>query len=339
MTNDNSDDLPPRRRAMSRIGLTLSAAPLLGTNVAFSQTAGGPGVRQTALQDPRDKYPVPPYPAQTQEWPGLASKMTPRPDHGETSYLGSGRLTGRKALVTGGDSGIGRAAAIAYAREGADVAINYLPAEESDAKEVVALIRDAGRKAVAIPGDIRDESFCEQLVQKAVAALGGLDILVNNAGKQVAQKSILDISTEQFDSIYKTNVYAMFWISRAAIPHMPPGSTIINTGSEQAFDPSKEIIDYASTKAAIVNFSKGLAKQLVAKGIRVNAVAPGPFWTPLQPSGGALPDKLPMFGTTAPMARAGQPAEIAPLYVTLATQEASYVTGNVHGSTGGNPAP
>ena len=241
--------------------------------------------------------------------------------------------------MTGGDSGIGRAAAIAYAREGADVAINYLPAEESDAKEVIALIRSAGCKAVALPGDIRDESFCVQLVDKAVAELGGLDILVNNAGKQVAQKSILEITTEQFDSIYKTNVYAMFWISRAAIPHMPPGSTIINTGSEQAFDPSKEIIDYASTKAAIVNFSKGLAKQLVEKGIRVNAVAPGPFWTPLQPSGGALPEKLPMFGATAPMSRAGQPAEIAPLYVMLATQEASYVTGNVHGSTGGNPAP
>jgi NAD(P)-dependent dehydrogenase (short-subunit alcohol dehydrogenase family) len=291
------------------------------------------------LQDPKTKYPRPPFPMQTQEFPGLAAKMTPRPDHGEHSYVGSGRLAGRKALITGGDSGIGRAAAIAYAREGADVAINYLPVEEPDAKEVVELIRAAGRKAVSLPGDIRDEAFCRQLVEQAVAALGGLDILVNNAGKQVAKPSILDITTEQFDATYKTNVYAMFWITRAAIPHMPPGSTIINTGSEQAFDPSSDIIDYASTKAAIVNFSKGLAKQLVDKGIRVNAVAPGPFWTPLQPSGGQQAEKLPQFGSQAPMGRPGQPAEIAPLYVTLASEEASYTTGNVHGATGGNPAP
>ena len=338
MTQDSSEDAPARRRAMGRIGATLIAAPLLAPETGAAQ--GGPAaVRQTALQNPKDKYPRPPYPVQTQEFPGLAGKMTPRPDHGETSYVGSGRLVGRKALITGGDSGIGRAAAIAYAREGADVAINYLPIEEPDAREVIELIRAAGRKAVALPGDIRDEAFCKQLVEQAMTALGGLDILVNNAGKQVAKKSILEITTEQFDSIYKTNVYAMFWISKAAIPYMPPGSTIINTGSEQAFDPSKEIIDYASTKAAIVNFSKGLAKQLVEKGIRVNAVAPGPFWTPLQPSGGALPEKLPQFGATAPLGRAGQPAEIAPLYVTLASQEASYTTGNVHGSTGGNPAP
>ena len=292
------------------------------------------------MQNPQDKYPKPPFPPQQQEFPGLASKMTPVLDHGEKSYVGSGRLAGRRALVTGGDSGIGRAAAIAYAREGADVAINYLPQEESDAREVIQLIRAAGRNAVALPGDIRDEAFCKKLVEDAVTRLGGLDILVNNAGHQVAQKSILDITTEQFDSVYKTNVYAMFWITKAAVPHLKPGSTIINTGSEQAFDPSKEIIDYASTKASIVNFSKGLAKQLVDRGIRVNAVAPGPFWTPLQPSGGAMPDKLVSFGSTAPMGRPGQPAEIAPLYVLLASQDASYVTGNVHGSTGGaTPAP
>jgi NAD(P)-dependent dehydrogenase (short-subunit alcohol dehydrogenase family) len=304
-----------------------------------AQNATGGDARPVALQDPKFKYPNPPFPVQSQEPPGLAGKMTPRPDHGEHSYVGSGRLAGRKALITGGDSGIGRAVAIAYAREGADIAINYLPVEEPDAKEVVELIRAAGRKAVALPGDIRDEGFCKQLVESAVKGLGGLDILVNNAGKQVAKHSILEITTEQFDATYKTNVYAMFWITKAAIPHMAPGSTIINTGSEQAFDPSKEIIDYASTKAAIVNFSKGLAKQLVEKGIRVNAVAPGPFWTPLQPSGGQLPEKRPQFGAMAPMGRPGQPAEIAPLYVTLASQEASYVTGNVHGSTGGNPAP
>ena len=339
MAEHDTPSSPSRRRIVGRLGATLAATPLLA---AEAQTTPGSAASKrppTALQDPKDKYPKPPFPMQTQESPGLAGKMTPRPDHGEQSYVGSGRLAGRKALITGGDSGIGRAAAIAYAREGADVAINYLPVEEPDAKEVVALIRAAGRKAVALPGDIRDEGFCVQLVDKAVAALGGLDILVNNAGKQVAKKSILEITTEQFDAVYKTNVYAMFWITKAAIPHMPPGSTIINTGSEQAFDPSKEIVDYASTKAAIVNFSKGLAKQLVEKGIRVNAVAPGPFWTPLQPSGGQLPEKLPQFGATAPMGRPGQPAEIAPLYVTLASQEASYVTGNVHGSTGGNPAP
>jgi NAD(P)-dependent dehydrogenase (short-subunit alcohol dehydrogenase family) len=302
--------------------------------------AAKPGRHSGAIvTNPIDKYPKPPFPQQKQEFPGLANKMNPVPDHGEKSYVGSGRLAGRKALVTGGDSGIGRAAAIAYAREGADVAINYLPQEESDAREVVELICAAGRNAVALPGDIRDEAFCKKLVEDAVAQLGGLDILLNNAGHQVATSSILDITTEQFDSIYKTNVYAMFWITKAAVPHLKPGSTIINTGSEQAFDSSKEIIDYASTKAAIVNFSKGLAKQLVERGIRVNAVAPGPFWTPLQPSGGAMPDKLVNFGATAPMKRPGQPAEIAPLYVLLASEDASYVTGNVHGSTGGNRAP
>jgi hypothetical protein len=291
------------------------------------------------MHDPQTKHPRPPFVRQEQDFPGLASRMKPPPDHGEKSYVGSGRLAGRKALITGGDSGIGRAVAIAYAREGADVAISYLPAEESDATEVIELIRAAGRRAVALPGDIRVEGVCRQLVADTVARLGGIDILVNNAGHQVAQNSILQITTEQFDAIYKTNVYAMFWISKAAVAHMKPGSAIINTGSEQAFDPSKEIIDYASTKAAIVNFSKGLAKQLADKGIRVNAVAPGPFWTPLQPSGGAMPDKLVNFGSTAPMGRPGQPAEIAPLYVLLASDEASYVTGNVHGSTGGNAAP
>ncbi len=333
------DDHTPsnRRHALKGIGTSLAAAPLLATSLAHAQSS--PASPDVALQDPQDKYPRPPFPNQRQPFPGLASKMDPLPDHGEKSYVGSGRLAGRKALITGGDSGIGRAAAIAYAREGADVAINYLPAEESDAQEVVALIRAAGRKAVALPGDIRDEAFCRRLVDEAAAQLGGLDILVNNAARQIAQQSILDITSEQFDTVYKTNVYAMFWITKAAVPRMKPGSTIINTASEQAFDPSKEIIDYASTKASILNFSKGLAKQLIDRGIRVNAVAPGPFWTPLQPSGGAMPEKLVHFGSTTPMGRPGQPAEIAPLYVLLASQEASYVTGNVHGSTGGNAAP
>jgi NAD(P)-dependent dehydrogenase (short-subunit alcohol dehydrogenase family) len=265
--------------------------------------------------------------------------MDPKPDHGESSYKGSGRLAGRKALVTGGDSGIGRAAAIAFAREGADVAINYLPAEESDAQEVVQVIRAAGRKAVPLPGDIRDEAFCRKLVGDAVQQLGGLDILVNNAARQVAQTSLLDISTEQFDETFKTNVYAMFWITKAALPHLRPGAAIINTASVNAYEPSPEIIDYAATKGAIAIFSKALAKQLAPKGIRVNAVAPGPVWTPLQPSGGQPPDKLPEFGKETPMGRPAQPAELAPIYVLLASEESSYSTGQVFGAVGGRGGP
>jgi NAD(P)-dependent dehydrogenase (short-subunit alcohol dehydrogenase family) len=264
--------------------------------------------------------------------------MNPRPDHGESSYIGSGRLSGRRALITGGDSGIGRAAAIAFAREGADVAFGYLPEEEEDAVEVVRLIRAAGRKALPLPGDIRDEAFCRKLVADAVKGLGGLDILVNNAGYQAAQASLLDITTEQFDATFKTNVYAMFWITKAALPSMPPGAAIINTASINAYDPSEDLVDYAATKAAIANFSKSMAKQLTPKGIRVNAVAPGPYWTPLQPSGGQKPEKLPQFGADTPLARPGQPAEIAPLYVLLASSEAGFTSGDVFPSTGGKPA-
>ena len=291
------------------------------------------------IVDPREKYPKPPFPKQQQPWPGLCGKMTPRPDHGEQTYRGSGRLMGRKALITGGDSGIGRAAAIAYAREGADVCINYLPAEEPDAKEVCDLIRDAGRKAVAIPGDIKDEAFCNRLVEQAVREMGGLDILVNNAARQVAQKSILDITTEQFDETFRTNVYAMFWITKAAIPHMKPGSTIINTASINSYDPSPKMLDYASTKGAILIFTKDLAKQLLEKGIRVNAVAPGPYWTALQVTGGQPPEDIPEFGKKAPMGRAGQPAELAGMYVLLASDESSYATGQVFAATGGEGGP
>jgi NAD(P)-dependent dehydrogenase (short-subunit alcohol dehydrogenase family) len=286
-----------------------------------------------------DRFPKPPFPKQEQPWPGLAGKMEPKPDHGEQTYKGSGRLAGRKALVTGGDSGIGRAAAIAFAREGADVAINYLPAEEPDAKEVVEIIKAAGRKAVAIPGDIKDEAFCREMVERVVKDLGGLDILVNNAGRQIAHESILDITTENFDETFKTNVYAMFWITKAAIPHMKPGAAIINTTSINAFDPNDSMIDYAATKGAIMIFTKGLAKQLAEKGIRVNAVAPGPFWTPLQVTGGQMPDKIPEFGKQTPMGRAGQPAEIASLYVLLASNEASYCNGQVFGAEGGRGMP
>ena len=293
----------------------------------------------TVPEDPTTKFPQPEFEKQPQPVPGLDSKMTPQADHGETSYKGSGRLQGRKALITGGDSGIGRATAIAFAREGADVAINYLPSEESDAREVIALIEAEGRKAAALPGDITDESFCTALVDDAVTALGGIDILVNNAGKQHAVDAIADITTEQFDETFKTNVYAMFWITKAALPHMKPGASIINTSSVQAYDPSKNLLDYAQTKAAQVAFTKALAKQVAEKGIRVNAVAPGPFWTPLQTSGGQPQDKIEKMGADVPMGRPGQPVEISPVYVLLASNESSYTTGQVYGASGGAGNP
>ncbi|MDB5183140.1 MAG: dehydrogenase, short-chain alcohol dehydrogenase like protein [Candidatus Saccharibacteria bacterium] len=291
------------------------------------------------LQDPTTLYPKPKFAKQTQTSPGLAKDMDPKPDHGETTYKGYGRLKGRKALITGADSGIGRAVAIAFAREGADIVMNYLEMEEADAAEVKALIEDAGQKAFQMPGDISDENFCKELVKNAAEALGGLDIVINNAGKQVAQKSIEDITTEQFDKTFKTNIYAMFWICKAALPLMPAGATIINTASIQSYIPSATLLDYASTKSAIVAFTQALAKQIAPKGIRVNAVAPGPIWTPLQPSGGQPPEKIPDFGMQVPMGRPGQPAELAPIYVLLASPESSYVTGEVYGVTGGNPIP
>jgi NAD(P)-dependent dehydrogenase (short-subunit alcohol dehydrogenase family) len=291
------------------------------------------------LENPLTKYPKPPFENQLQPWPGLACKMNPIPDHGEKSYQGSGRLAGRKALITGGDSGMGRAAAIAYAREGADVAINYYPTEEPDAKEVVELIRAAGRKAVPIPGDLRDEAFCKKLVEQAVASLGGLDILVSNAGRQQSHESILDISTDQFDWTMKTNLYAPFWIFKAALPHLQPGSTIIATTSVQAYDPSADLYDYALTKAATMNFVKSLAKQLGPKGIRVNGVAPGPIWTPLQISGGDSQEKIKTFGSQTPLGRPGQPAELASIYVQLAANDASYSTGQIYGAAGGDGQP
>jgi NAD(P)-dependent dehydrogenase (short-subunit alcohol dehydrogenase family) len=290
-------------------------------------------------QNPVTKYPKPPFQRQEQEWPGLASKMNPPPDHGETSYKGSGRLAGRKALITGGDSGMGRAAAIAYAREGADVAINYFPSEEPDAREVIALIKDAGRKGLAIPGDLREEAFCQRLVEEAVRGLGGLDIVVCNAGRQQAHQSILDITTDEFDWTMKTNIYAPFWIIKAALPHLQPGSVIIGTASEQAYDPSPDLYDYAQTKAATMNYVKSLAKQLGPKGIRVNAVAPGPIWTPLQVSGGATQEKLEKFGGMTSFGRPGQPAELASIYVQLAAADASFTTGQVYGAAGGTGQP
>ena len=294
---------------------------------------------QPARGEPHSKYPKPPFQKQTQPWPGLAGKMKPKPDHGERSYRGSGRLAGRRALITGGDSGMGRAAAIAYAREGADVAINYFPTEEPDAREVIRLIADAGRTGVPIPGDLRNRAFCQQLVAEAIQKLGGLDIVVCNAGRQQSQASILDISDEDFDSTMKTNIYAPFYIIKAALPHLREGSCIIATTSEQAYDPSPELYDYAQTKAATMNYVKSLAKQLGERGIRVNGVAPGPIWTPLQISGGSSVEKYTHFGNRTVFGRPGQPAELASIYVQLAASDASFTTGNIYGAGGGQGQP
>lgn len=335
----NPDEFLPTRRRLIQGAAVATAATMAGASLAQAVPEGSTGAAPRPLRDPKGLYPQPPFPKQSQPWPGLAQKMEPQPDHGETSYRGTGRLEGRKALITGGDSGIGRAAAIAFAREGADVAIGYLPAEEPDARAVIQLIEEAGQKAVALPGDIRDEAFCRKLVTQAADGLGGLDILVINAARQQSHASIEDITTEQFDWTVKTNLYAMFWISKAAIAYLQPGSAIINTSSVTAYDPPVNLLDYSMTKAGITNFTKGLAKQLIEKGIRVNAVAPGPFWTPLQVSGGQTIENLTSFGAQTPMGRPGQPVEIAPLYVQLASAESTYVTGQVFGASGGSGNP
>ena len=335
--SSNDESSVSRRAVVGGAALGVATA---ATGSAFAKTPGSPAgaAPMAGLKDPRSG-PKPPFEKQSQPWPGLSSKMTPKPDNGEQSYRGSGRLLGRKALITGGDSGMGAAAAIAYAREGADVAINYLPAEEEDARAVVALIREAGRKAVAIPGDLRSEAFCQKLVETAVKELGGLDILVSNAARQQTRASILDVSSEDFDATMKTNIYAPFWIIKAALPHLKPGSAIIGTTSEQATDPSKDLYDYAMTKAATTNYVRSLAKQLAPRGIRVNGVAPGPIWTPLQVSGGATMEKLESFGSMTPLGRPGQPAELAGIYVLLAENGASYTTGHVYGAAGGGGMP
>ena len=272
--------------------------------------------------------------ASWQPLPGLDAELDPKADHGETSYRGTGRLPGRKALITGGDSGIGAAVAIAFAREGADVAISYLPEEEVDAQDTAELIREADRKALLLPGDARDEAYCEELVSRTVDGLGGLDIVVLNAAYQENRDGLENLPTEEFDRVFKTNLYGLIWVARAAIPHLKPGSSIISTASIQAFDPSPNLIDYAMTKAAQVAFTKALAQELGERGIRVNAVAPGPIWTPLIPAT-SWPEKLPTFGQNTPLGRAGQPAELAPAYVFLASAESSYVSGAVLPVTGG----
>jgi NAD(P)-dependent dehydrogenase (short-subunit alcohol dehydrogenase family) len=285
--------------------------------------------------DPLSKYPQPPYPDQDQSVPGTEAEMTPKADHGETSYRGSGKLKGRKALITGGDSGIGRAVAIAFAREGADVLISYLN-EDQDARETARFVEEAGQKAVIVPGDIQDEAHCKQLIQRAVSELGGLDILVNNAAFQMSHESLQDISSEELDRTFRTNIFAMFYLCKAAEEHLKPGSTVVNTTSVNAYKPSPLLLAYAATKGAIQNFTANLGQVWAEKGIRVNCVAPGPIWTPLIPS--TMPaEKVKTFGQDVPLKRAGQPAELAPIYVLLASDDSSYMTGSTVQVTGGSP--
>lgn len=287
--------------------------------------------------DPTTAHPRPDFPQQEQEHPGWSGPMDPPPDHGEDSYRGSGLLEDRKAVLTGGDSGIGRAVALAYAREGADVLFTHLPEEADEARETTRLVEDAGRTAVAVPCDLREEEQCRAVVDRAVAEFGRIDVLVNNAAYQMAQPDgIGAITTEQFDRVVRTNLYAMFWLCRSAVPHIPAGGSIINTTSVQAYKPSPPLLDYAMTKGAIVTFTQGLAQMLADDGIRVNAVAPGPVWTPLIPA--TLPDTA-EFGKQAPLGRPAQPAEMAPAYVFLASSRASFITAEILNATGGTPLP
>lgn len=289
------------------------------------------------MQNPLTQYPKLDIPKQRQTEPGLDAELRPKADHGQSTYEGSGKLAGRKALVTGGDSGIGRAIAIAYAREGADVAIVHLPSEQVDAEETMKYIEAEGTKGLMFSGDLAEESFCDHVISETTKDFDSIDILVNNAAKQIYCENIEDLTTSQFIETFTVNVFSMFWLTKAALRHMPPGSTIINTTSIQGYQPSPGLLDYAATKAAIANFTKGLAQQLATRGIRVNGVAPGPIWTPLQPSYGQPMEKLVQFGENTPLGRAGQPAELAPTYVFLASQESSYISGEIIGVTGGKP--
>ena len=295
------------------------------------------GHDQFSQQDPTGQQPRPGSGNKPVEYPGRTAELDVQPDHGERTYRGTGRLVDKKAVITGGDSGIGRAVALAFAREGADVLISHLESEEQDAKQTVALVEEAGRRAVTVSGDMREESVCQRIVERAVEEFGHIDVLVSNAAYQMSRPDgIAEITTEQFDGVFKTNVYAMFWLCKAAISHMPPGSAIITSSSVQAFQPSAHLLDYAASKGAIVTFTKALGADLVDKGIRVNSVAPGPVWTPLIPA--TMPkEMLESFGKQSPMGRAGQPAELAPIYVFLASQESSYITSEVIGVTGGSP--
>jgi len=295
------------------------------------------GQDQFSQQDPTEQHAAPGSGHRTVEHPGRTGELDVKPDHGEETYRGTGRLEGKKTVITGGDSGIGRAVALAFAREGADVLISYLEEEKKDGQETVRLVEEAGRRAVTVPGDLQDEAQCRAVVDRAVQEFGQIDVLVSNAAYQMSQDAGIDaITSEQFDRVMKTNIYALFWLCKAAIPHMPEGSTIITTSSVQAFSPSPHLLDYATSKAAIVNFTKGLGSNLTEKGIRVNSVAPGPVWTPLIPA--TMPEeKVESFGEQSPLGRAAQPAELAPIYVFLASQESSYITSEVVGVTGGSP--
>ncbi|MFB9377102.1 SDR family oxidoreductase [Kineococcus gynurae] len=288
---------------------------------------------QTTPTDPTTQHPSS-TPGQSIDHPGATADMDLTPDHGEQTYRGTGKLEGRRAVITGGDSGIGRAVALAFAREGADVLVVHLPEEQADGDETVRLVTEAGRKGISLPGDLREESFCVEVIDTAVRELGGLDVLVNNAAYQMAVDGIEDLSTDQLVRTFTTNVFATFWLSKAAVPHLQPGSSIINTVSIQAESPSGPLLDYAATKAALVNFTTNLGEQLAPKGIRVNAVAPGPIWTPLIPA--TMPsEQVEDFGAQTPLGRAGQPAELAPAYVFLASQESSYIVGETIKVTGG----
>jgi NAD(P)-dependent dehydrogenase (short-subunit alcohol dehydrogenase family) len=290
---------------------------------------------QRPTQNPTESEPKPPYPRQSQPYPGRESEMRPHPDYGEHSYRGSGRLVGKKALITGGDSGIGRAVAVAFAREGADVLISYL-SEDDDAQETARVVSDSGRTCIAVPGDISHEQHCQSLVERALSEFGQLDILVNNAAFQMTRDGIGEVSTEEWDCTLKTNLNAMFWLCMAALPRMREGGAIINSSSIQAYQPSPTLLPYATTKGAIITFTKALAQEAIKSGIRVNSVAPGPIWTPLIPST-MPPEHVEKFGENTPVGRAGQPVELAPLYVFLASSESSYITGEVIGATGGRP--
>src|SRR3954463_14682736 len=290
---------------------------------------------QHAQQDPTTQYPQPEFPQQPLEHPGLESEMDPRPDYGEDTYRGSGKLTGKAAVITGGDSGIGRAVALAFAREGADVLISYL-SEEPDARETARVVEASGRKCVAVPGDIQDEAHCRAIIDRAVREFGKVEILVNTAAFQMTRESIEEISTEEFARTLKTNLYAMFWLTRAAVPHMPAGGAVINTSSIQADNPSPQLLPYAMTKAGIQNFTGGLAQMLGKRGIRANCVAPGPIWTPLIPAT-MPPEKVKTFGKDVALGRAGQPAELAPVVVLLASDDSGYMAGATVAVPGGKP--
>jgi NAD(P)-dependent dehydrogenase (short-subunit alcohol dehydrogenase family) len=335
MNDDVSNARANGRRTFVKAAVTGAvAAAALPTQAQDARAT--PETPVLSRQTPR---PRPPFRAQRQDWPGLMRDMVPPPDIGETTYRGSGRLAGMRALITGGDSGLGAAAALAYAREGADVVINYLPVEEPDARDVIRLVRAEGRRAFGIAGDLRDEAFCKKLVSDAARELGGLDILVCNAGRQQVRATIADLSTQDFDDTMKTNVYALFWLTKAAVPLLQPGSAIVVTSSRLAADPQPNLIDYGLSKAAGINFVKSVAKQLAPRGIRVNAVAPAQVWTPIHVTGGSTSENQIALGGALPIGRPGQPVELAPLFVAAADPALGFSTGEVFAATGGVPQP